>query len=157
MFFFFQAEDGIRDVAVTGVQTCALPISLSVPGPTRAQQAPPPRARREIPGFDFREDGVWRRQARAVRALRARLLSRRSFGALNAPMAAVGAPLASATAVSGVLRVPAVLMKFKDTPSTQLLTAIQYDQVLFAASPTGVSAGRPYTYRSFYEIGRAHV
>src|SRR5205809_7304817 len=28
MFFFFQAEDGIRDVAVTGVQTCALPIYL---------------------------------------------------------------------------------------------------------------------------------
>src|SRR2546422_3838159 len=28
LFFFFQAEDGIRDVAVTGVQTCALPISL---------------------------------------------------------------------------------------------------------------------------------
>src|SRR5256884_6222730 len=28
-FFFFQAEDGIRDVAVTGVQTCALPISLT--------------------------------------------------------------------------------------------------------------------------------
>src|SRR5687768_17735973 len=26
-FFFFQAEDGIRDVAVTRVQTCALPIS----------------------------------------------------------------------------------------------------------------------------------
>src|SRR5687768_11813818 len=27
--FFFHAEDGIRDVAVTGVQTCALPISNS--------------------------------------------------------------------------------------------------------------------------------
>src|SRR3989449_11404974 len=26
LIFFFQAEDGIRDVAVTGVQTCALPI-----------------------------------------------------------------------------------------------------------------------------------
>src|SRR5204863_4492156 len=26
-FFFFQAEDGIRDLYVTGVQTCALPIS----------------------------------------------------------------------------------------------------------------------------------
>src|SRR2546422_3085735 len=26
LVFFFQAEDGIRDVAVTGVQTCALPI-----------------------------------------------------------------------------------------------------------------------------------
>src|SRR5690554_1418627 len=27
LFFFFQAEDGIRDADVTGVQTCALPIS----------------------------------------------------------------------------------------------------------------------------------
>src|SRR5256885_6207679 len=27
LFFFFQAEDGIRDYKVTGVQTCALPIS----------------------------------------------------------------------------------------------------------------------------------
>src|SRR5207253_4780725 len=29
--FFFQAEDGIRDGHVTGVQTCALPISLANP------------------------------------------------------------------------------------------------------------------------------
>src|SRR5690606_39613651 len=50
MFFFFQAEDGIRDFHVTGVQTCALPISslnaptatrlavskMRVPGPIRA-------------------------------------------------------------------------------------------------------------------------
>src|SRR2546422_7151171 len=28
--FFFQAEDGIRDVAVTGVQTCALPIYVAL-------------------------------------------------------------------------------------------------------------------------------
>src|SRR6266536_6645819 len=28
LFFFFQAEDGIRDPLVTGVQTCALPISI---------------------------------------------------------------------------------------------------------------------------------
>src|SRR5256885_3898914 len=28
-FFFFQAEDGIRDYKVTGVQTCALPISVA--------------------------------------------------------------------------------------------------------------------------------
>src|SRR3712207_7047298 len=28
LFFFFQAEDGIRDIGVTGVQTCALPILL---------------------------------------------------------------------------------------------------------------------------------
>src|SRR5699024_11262219 len=31
-FFFFQAEDGIRVRNVTGVQTCALPISLGVSG-----------------------------------------------------------------------------------------------------------------------------
>src|SRR5438093_8782675 len=30
-FFFFQAEDGIRDWSVTGVQTCALPISFRWP------------------------------------------------------------------------------------------------------------------------------
>src|SRR5699024_7840875 len=30
MFFFFQAEDGIRDRNVTGVQTCALPISVDL-------------------------------------------------------------------------------------------------------------------------------
>src|SRR5439155_11634497 len=30
-FFFFQAEDGIRDGHVTGVQTCALPISTTAP------------------------------------------------------------------------------------------------------------------------------
>src|SRR5438093_12465672 len=29
-FFFFQAEDGIRDWSVTGVQTCALPISYTL-------------------------------------------------------------------------------------------------------------------------------
>src|SRR5256886_15653356 len=36
-FFFFQAEDGIRDLTVTGVQTCALPISHGVgPWPCRS-------------------------------------------------------------------------------------------------------------------------
>src|SRR2546421_3228577 len=40
--FFFQAEDGIRDLIVTGVQTCALPISFAAwrlawtEGPLRA-------------------------------------------------------------------------------------------------------------------------
>src|SRR3712207_8089894 len=29
-FFFFQAEDGIRDIGVTGVQTCALPIWVAL-------------------------------------------------------------------------------------------------------------------------------
>src|SRR5204863_3113208 len=34
-FFFFQAEDGIRDLYVTGVQTCALPISATCKSRTR--------------------------------------------------------------------------------------------------------------------------
>src|SRR2546430_4805872 len=33
LFFFFQAEDGIRDLTVTGVQTCALPILDGVGAP----------------------------------------------------------------------------------------------------------------------------
>src|SRR5690348_18201292 len=38
LFFFFQAEDGIRDGRVTGVQTCALPISLEGGAITRQAQ-----------------------------------------------------------------------------------------------------------------------
>src|SRR2546425_12607946 len=59
-FFFFQAEDGIRDKLVTGVQTCALPISpdshtghvLAGRLMLRPPRALPPRARsrRRRPG-----------------------------------------------------------------------------------------------------------
>src|SRR3712207_7418868 len=38
-FFFFQAEDGIRDIGVTGVQTCALPISSAGRAPRDAPSA----------------------------------------------------------------------------------------------------------------------
>src|SRR5260370_28491865 len=38
-FFFFQAEDGIRDSSVTGVQTCALPISTGMGHPTAPGRA----------------------------------------------------------------------------------------------------------------------
>src|SRR2546422_1228032 len=40
-FFFFQAEDGIRDVAVTGVQTCALPICPRYARPPSRRSMPP--------------------------------------------------------------------------------------------------------------------
>src|SRR6266498_4524447 len=43
-FFFFQAEDGIRDADVTGVQTCALPISLR----GAARPARPPHLARPV-------------------------------------------------------------------------------------------------------------
>src|SRR5438034_11355654 len=86
-FFFFQAEDGIRDHCVTGVQTCALPILRSRPAPPlgetqrerRTQQchgcphepAPPSRhageaqreARASQPGFQGEEAGHFLRNA----------------------------------------------------------------------------------------------
>src|SRR5947209_9312401 len=46
-FFFFQAEDGIRDIGVTGVQTCALPIyadGVAFLGQARAHLGMQPRA-----------------------------------------------------------------------------------------------------------------
>src|SRR5262249_58280895 len=41
--FFFQAEDGIRDWSVTGVQTCALPISARRTWPRRSRSRRAPR------------------------------------------------------------------------------------------------------------------
>src|SRR3989441_11461116 len=46
-FFFFQAEDGIRDKLVTGVQTCALPISVGV-APVLAGEVGAPVAGQEL-------------------------------------------------------------------------------------------------------------
>src|SRR5437763_15311947 len=43
--FFFQAEDGIRDTSVTGVQTCALPISAKRRRPSSIERTP--------------DDGAW--------------------------------------------------------------------------------------------------
>src|SRR2546430_8372822 len=40
-FFFFQAEDGIRDLTVTGVQTCALPISSPTGSPASTGRPTP--------------------------------------------------------------------------------------------------------------------
>src|SRR5688500_20181428 len=65
IFFFFQAEEGIRDYKVTGVQTCALPISARAPaclharpqrggrrrgGRSRLARPPGHRRARERPG-----------------------------------------------------------------------------------------------------------
>src|SRR5262249_58275709 len=56
LFFFFQAEDGIRDWSVTGVQTCALPIST---GP-RSRRS---RAQRQaLRGLDREATGRMRRE-----------------------------------------------------------------------------------------------
>src|SRR2546422_8561436 len=65
-FFFFQAEDGIRDVAVTGVQTCALPISIKrLPrSPSRGR----PRCGCHASTAAFRSTPSPRRPRRAIAA-----------------------------------------------------------------------------------------
>src|SRR5690606_41172686 len=50
LYFFFQAEDGIRDFHVTGVQTCALPISAPQPKRPSAMRGTSMAARRVPPG-----------------------------------------------------------------------------------------------------------
>src|SRR2546422_8477180 len=69
LFFFFQAEDGIRDVAVTGVQTCALPIYLRRGGIGRRgprDDAAGPGAARDLRPADA-ADGWGHTAARAAR------------------------------------------------------------------------------------------
>src|SRR5205823_9585845 len=50
-YFFFQAEDGIRDKLVTGVQTCALPIAHASSNSDLTARAGP-RASRDLPRHD---------------------------------------------------------------------------------------------------------
>src|SRR5256885_5645627 len=60
LFFFFQAEDGIRDYKVTGVQTCALPISPKENRRTESsEETEPARDRQagERPGRRGEEEG----------------------------------------------------------------------------------------------------
>src|SRR2546426_1057640 len=58
-FFFFQAEDGIRDYKVTGVQTCALPISTPR-AVARSAVAETHQNRAEMPFLDHLEELRWR-------------------------------------------------------------------------------------------------
>src|SRR5256885_10884833 len=50
IFFFFQAEDGIRDYKVTGVQTCALPISAGAGAGGQPDLQPRPGGARPVGG-----------------------------------------------------------------------------------------------------------
>ncbi|MFN2571320.1 MAG: M6 family metalloprotease domain-containing protein [Gemmatimonadales bacterium] len=137
---------GAYVVRILGVS--ALLVSLaSVPAAAQGRVHP----RWEIPGFDFRADGVWRVRAREVKATRARLLSAGQFSLLNARVPRVSpnqqaGPQPAAAALTGALEVPAILLRFKDSPAAPFAAA-SYDSVLFDTIPP---IGKPYTYRSYY-------
>jgi M6 family metalloprotease-like protein len=102
----------------------------------------------EIPGYDFSPNGVWRARARAVRERRRALFSQRAYTRLNATQPAPAGAAGAAPMISGVLQVPAILLRFADTDTLTLHAAAAYDTVLFSSTPPG---GRPYTIRTFYE------
>src|SRR5260370_30460751 len=67
--FFFQAEDGIRDSSVTGVQTCALPIFLELNTRHNGEAKGVHRRSPEWAGIQFKErnsSGACKRQSLCV-------------------------------------------------------------------------------------------
>src|SRR2546430_5101602 len=82
--FFFQAEDGIRDLTVTGVQTCALPI-LAAGAATGFDASSPPTVRygsviaprRSVPGLNCVPPSPWCRPTGQNGPARARSGERR--------------------------------------------------------------------------------
>src|SRR3712207_8063144 len=84
-FFFFQAEDGIRDIGVTGVQTCALPIFTTIVADEVWTETIPQRCldkRRHETIFDgepwdLRVLDSWLTRASTSRSVRARSEERR--------------------------------------------------------------------------------
>src|SRR5690606_40878929 len=78
-FFFFQAEDGIRDFHVTGVQTCALPISANLRCHHRARSHP-----RALGRDDPRRRGYWNDVSHRVGLWLGRSSPARQEGRVNA-------------------------------------------------------------------------
>ena len=136
---------GVRSILLVGT---AVGLTALAVRPAAAQQ-PQLHRRWELrgPQFDFRPDGVWRKRVREVVRARELALARGDFRALNAPVHA-GAPLPSALAVTGTLNVPALLMRYADTPTGGLNDATTYSSYLFGQT---LPVGRPYTIRTFYE------
>src|SRR2546430_13163798 len=73
VFFFFQAEDGIRDLTVTGVQTCALPIYRQNPAVAACSFRPLERALVRLV-LVLRQPAHEQRREAAVRQMRRRVL-----------------------------------------------------------------------------------
>src|SRR5690348_10096992 len=88
-FFFFQAEDGIRDGRVTGVQTCALPISTNLPYAANTvpisaqaqallQQYPMPNVS-NVPGINYEASGLTNQHFDALQSRLSKYKNRNQF------------------------------------------------------------------------------
>src|SRR3989449_1539722 len=110
-FFFFQAEDGIRDVAVTGVQTCALPISS---------------------GFSPRSPSPWSSSASRSRACPPRWISRKACCSSTSRRSSASSAGRDASTVADDLLIPI-------TADTDVVTARQRGRDL--AAEAGFSSG----------------
>src|SRR6266496_5281253 len=84
-FFFFQAEDGIRDPYVTGVQTCALPISAG------SGAAAERTARKELQRLERQLDRLTAREAGLSAELAANATDYEKLTALGAELKAAQA------------------------------------------------------------------
>ena len=118
---------------------------LLAPGALAAQNQPAHDW--EPKGFDFTPNGVWRNKAKQVAQARGALMSRADFTSLNRPLSLAG-PAPSTLAVTGVLRIPVLLVRFKDTNPASLNAPAAYDSALLGTTPP---AGRPYTVYTFYQ------
>src|SRR2546429_204121 len=103
-FLFFQAEDGIRDVAVTGVQTCALPICLGEADPVSGGLAPVINLStnyEQHPDGSYPEGRVYTRADNPTSEHAEQLLAALEGGALDGGCACAlfGSGMAAATAV----------------------------------------------------------
>ncbi|HTT69258.1 MAG TPA: M6 family metalloprotease domain-containing protein [Gemmatimonadales bacterium] len=122
-----------------------LAVATLAPGTLAAQNQPVRDW--EPKGFDFTPNGVWRNKAKRVLAARAAAMARADFLSLNRPLSLAG-PAPTSLAVTGVLRIPVLLVRYKDTPDSALYAPSTYDSVLLGATPP---AGRPYTVYTFYQ------
>ncbi|GBD32817.1 Immune inhibitor A [bacterium HR33] len=96
--------------------------------------------------LDYPADGVWRAKARRVVETRAFLRRAGRDDLLNAPMLFMATAPA---ALSGVLRVPTILVSFSDVDMSNFpFQAAQYDSLFYTTTPL---RGRPYTLRTLYQ------
>src|SRR5690606_40410042 len=126
---FFQAEDGIRDFHVTGVQTCALPISSTPSSPTsissRTARPPPGSAdERRLHRLAAGRSGAGQRRPASSRTPGAVLRERERYGALFTVAEAISAPSEPAsTTLRTLLRPGSATSRASSCGAKHLLTA----------------------------------